>query len=87
MQMFQRGEIRERLRLNGNGCSDCLVSWCCACCALVQEEREVQDFQQGKGVYATVAPQQPSMQPGMSYSTPPFIMQQQATPPQSAPAM
>ena len=32
--------MRERLGIEGSGATDFLASWCCACCGLVQEEKE-----------------------------------------------
>lgn len=34
---LQRGKIRRRLNINGNGCTDCLAACCCMPCALTQE--------------------------------------------------
>lgn len=28
---------------DGNACNDCLTSWCCPCCALVQVDKEVKE--------------------------------------------
>jgi len=41
MQMMQRGEIRERYGLTGNGCTDCLCACCCGPCDLVQQDKEI----------------------------------------------
>ena len=29
---IQRGEVRARYNIEGNGCTDCLTHWCCDCC-------------------------------------------------------
>lgn len=57
--------MRRELDLNGNGCTDCLASFCCPCCQLIQEDREAQDWQEGKGVYAAM---QPTKHDPMTYS-------------------
>ncbi|CAG8514766.1 9299_t:CDS:2 [Diversispora eburnea] len=36
-----RGAIRARYNIEGSGCGDCMAHFCCACCALVQEAREL----------------------------------------------
>ncbi|GKT64989.1 PLAC8 family protein [Colletotrichum tofieldiae] len=40
--MMKRGEIRERFGIKGSGASDCCVSYWCSCCALIQQDKEVQ---------------------------------------------
>ncbi|KAG5919246.1 hypothetical protein E4U42_006571 [Claviceps africana] len=39
--MIRRGDIRQRYGIEGSACSDCCTSFCCLCCALVQQDREV----------------------------------------------
>ncbi|CAG8632512.1 1148_t:CDS:2, partial [Acaulospora morrowiae] len=39
-----RGEIRARYNIQGDGCTDCLTHTFCACCGLIQEAREVEIF-------------------------------------------
>lgn len=39
--MIKRGEIRERYGIKGDGTSDCCVTYWCACCALIQHDKEV----------------------------------------------
>ncbi|OAQ66930.1 protein family Cys-rich [Pochonia chlamydosporia 170] len=39
--MVKRTEIREKYGIQGSGGSDCCTSYCCLCCALVQQDREV----------------------------------------------
>ncbi len=41
LQMSSRGSIRRNHGINSNGCNDCLISCCCGCCALVQEDKEI----------------------------------------------
>jgi len=40
-QFLRRKEMRERWALEGDTCTDCLTTWCCHCCALIQQEKEV----------------------------------------------
>jgi len=54
--MSQRGSIRHKYGIDSNGCNDCLLSWCCGCCTLIQEDKEVRSqdergpmMQQGYG--------------------------------------
>ncbi|KAL2006738.1 hypothetical protein VTN00DRAFT_9406 [Thermoascus crustaceus] len=42
LQTIKRGEMRERYGIEGSCCGDCMRSWCCPCCGLVQEEKEAQ---------------------------------------------
>ncbi|KAI0053149.1 PLAC8-domain-containing protein [Auriscalpium vulgare] len=43
LQMLVRRDVRDRYRIRGNGCTDCLAAYCCQCCELVQESRELED--------------------------------------------
>ena len=36
-----RGQIRGQERIEGNACEDCLASFCCTCCAIIQSAREI----------------------------------------------
>ncbi|RHZ83117.1 hypothetical protein Glove_99g355 [Diversispora epigaea] len=36
-----RGEIRAKYNIEGSGLEDCMAHFCCTCCALVQEAREL----------------------------------------------
>ncbi|KAJ9363473.1 PLAC8 family-domain-containing protein [Paecilomyces variotii] len=42
IQTIRRGEMRERLGVKGSCCGDCCATFWCGCCALVQEEKEVE---------------------------------------------
>ncbi|KAJ5401280.1 PLAC8-domain-containing protein [Penicillium crustosum] len=42
MQTITRGEMREKYGIEGSCCGDCCVSVWCGCCALVQEEKEME---------------------------------------------
>lgn len=39
--MMKRGDIRDRYGLRGSGCSDCLKTFFCTCCAMIQQDSEV----------------------------------------------
>jgi len=39
--LMQRREIKRKYNLEGSGCGDCCKTFCCGCCALIQEENEV----------------------------------------------
>jgi len=41
LQIGQRSTVRDRYRISGNGCADCMSVWCCSPCTLTQESREV----------------------------------------------
>ncbi|KAF3920115.1 hypothetical protein AA313_de0201968 [Arthrobotrys entomopaga] len=41
MSFMARGELRRKYNLKGSGCGDCFRHFCCECCALIQEEREI----------------------------------------------
>eukprot|EP00808_Paulinella_micropora_P018383 g11653.t1 len=38
--MGVRSQIREKYGIE-DGCNDCCITFCCPCCALIQEEREL----------------------------------------------
>ncbi|KAF8425200.1 PLAC8 family-domain-containing protein [Tirmania nivea] len=40
---LQRTRIRENYRLEGTVCGDCMRAYCCSCCTLIQDEREVME--------------------------------------------
>ncbi|KAG5979895.1 hypothetical protein E4U55_004653 [Claviceps digitariae] len=39
--IIKRADIRKQYGIHGSGSSDCCISYCCLCCALVQQDREV----------------------------------------------
>jgi hypothetical protein len=43
--MLKRRDVRNQFSLKGDEVEDCLLSSCCACCALVQMEKEVSNRQ------------------------------------------
>lgn len=60
-QMITRSKLRHQHDIKGNGCTDCLISAFCGCCALVQEEKEVKEEEGDKKHIA------PKQQPPMVY--------------------
>jgi len=40
VQMNERGEFRRKYNLAGSGMTDCATAYCCACCELIQTEKE-----------------------------------------------
>ncbi|CAG8949716.1 hypothetical protein HYFRA_00004034 [Hymenoscyphus fraxineus] len=41
LSCMKRTEIRESYNIRGDNVTDCLLSWCCNCCTLMQQEKEV----------------------------------------------
>lgn len=41
--------MRHDYGIDGNACGDCLTSWCCPCCILVQEDKEVEERERLQG--------------------------------------
>ena len=41
LQIGDRANIRSRYNIRGGSVDDCLTSWCCRACSLVQESREI----------------------------------------------
>ena len=64
--MITRSKLRHQHGIKGNGCTDCLTSAFCGCCALVQEEKEAK-AEAEEGDKEHVAPKQ---QPPMAYVRP-----------------
>ncbi|KUJ23885.1 PLAC8-domain-containing protein [Mollisia scopiformis] len=42
-----RTELRNKFGINGGGCGDCMTAWCCTCCSIIQNEKEVIGRQSG----------------------------------------
>ncbi|KAJ0418671.1 PLAC8-domain-containing protein [Aspergillus carlsbadensis] len=42
IQTIRRGEAREKHGIEGSCCGDCCTTFWCGCCALVQEEKEME---------------------------------------------
>ncbi|KAF2267173.1 hypothetical protein CC78DRAFT_530976 [Lojkania enalia] len=40
LPMIQRGDMRAKYHLKGNGCKDCLCACCCQPCDMLQQEKE-----------------------------------------------
>ena len=39
---MKRSEIREKFGIEGDGMGDCCATYWCACCALIQQDKEVE---------------------------------------------
>jgi len=63
LQCMSRGKIRSRYNLEGSVCTDCLASFCCTCCDLVQQDKEVKNQQH-------LAPAGYEKPPKMTYTQP-----------------
>ncbi|KAL5476751.1 hypothetical protein ACEPAI_2937 [Sanghuangporus weigelae] len=42
LQIGQRQSVRQRYRIRGDGCGDCMLAWCCTPCELTQASRELE---------------------------------------------
>lgn len=40
LPLLNRGDMRTRYNLTGNGCKDCLCACCCSPCDLMQQDKE-----------------------------------------------
>lgn len=63
--MGSRGQTRERYNIEGSGAGDFFSSWCCPCCQLVQEDKEIEAQKIVPQVQTGYVPQQ-----GMAYAAP-----------------
>ncbi|KAF2175118.1 hypothetical protein K469DRAFT_702992 [Zopfia rhizophila CBS 207.26] len=63
LPMIQRGDMRAKYHLAGNGCKDCLCACCCSCCDLVQQDKEAKYWEEAK----KSVNQQPQKHGGMEY--------------------
>ncbi|KAF2204333.1 PLAC8-domain-containing protein [Delitschia confertaspora ATCC 74209] len=63
--MLERGDLREKYHLKGNGCTDCLCACCCAPCDLTQQDKET-EYRESQHLIA----QQPVRQAYMQYTQP-----------------
>ncbi|KAL1989146.1 hypothetical protein VTN96DRAFT_3693 [Rasamsonia emersonii] len=68
LQTIRRGEMRDRFGITeGNCCTDCMASFCCPCCALIQQEKEAKTrLGDGQGMAPPMGYQPPR---GMAYQT------------------
>lgn len=41
--MMQRTNVREQRGIKGSEGGDCILAYCCGCCTLIQEEKELSD--------------------------------------------
>ncbi|KAF2475457.1 PLAC8-domain-containing protein [Lindgomyces ingoldianus] len=67
LPMIQRGDIRAKYHLSGNGCKDCLCACCCQPCDLTQQDKEVAWREDHK----TGIAQQPQQHAPMQYQKQP----------------
>ena len=44
--MSTRGSIRRKYGIESSGVNDCLLSCCCGCCTLIQEDKEIKSHEQ-----------------------------------------
>ncbi|PMD31430.1 hypothetical protein L207DRAFT_188587 [Hyaloscypha variabilis F] len=56
LQFLKRLEVREKYNIKGDLVTDVLFSACCACCSLIQVEKEVIARQSGASAEGYVAP-------------------------------
>lgn len=85
-QIIQRREIQDRWNLQGDFVTDCLKVWCCGCCDVIQQDKEVAHrlLEEGgessgaeRGEYVQSEPKPVMMQDGgMVYPTQPQPVQQ-----------
>ena len=61
--MINRGDVRAKYHLNGNGCTDCLCACCCQPCDMVQQDKEITYREEQR-----LLGQQPGKVEGMHYS-------------------
>jgi Cys-rich protein (TIGR01571 family) len=66
-QSIQKAEVREHYNIKGEFPIDCLKSWCCLCCDLVQTDKEVA-HQIAQGNIPVTKEVQPAQ--GMTYQAP-----------------
>jgi len=41
LNTLKRSELREKYHIEGSIVEDCALSWCCGCCAVIQQDKEV----------------------------------------------
>lgn len=41
LQMVNRMSMREKYGMESNGFGDCMTAFCCPCCELIQEDKEM----------------------------------------------
>ncbi|KAF7826001.1 protein PLANT CADMIUM RESISTANCE 2-like [Senna tora] len=58
-----RSKMRKLYMLQNTPCDDCLLHWCCECCALCQEYRELQN--RGFDMLIAMTSMAPTVESGM----------------------
>jgi len=43
MELLNRGDVRRRYHITGNGCSDCCAAWACSPCSMTQIDAQIRD--------------------------------------------
>lgn len=69
--MIKRGEIRQMYNMPGSGTEDCCTTFWCACCALIQQDKEVQIREAARRASAMGHQQAYQAQPPMGMVVPP----------------
>jgi len=64
-QTISRSNMRRQYDIKSNDCNDCLISWFCDCCALVQKNKQVKAQDKENEQHATS-----KWQPSMTYKQP-----------------
>ena len=72
LPLMNRGDMRAKYNLTGNGCKDCLCACCCGPCDLMQQDKEAEHREEqgkpllnqpGKADTMNYAPQWQQQQP------------------------
>ncbi|EAT86781.1 hypothetical protein HBI56_131210 [Parastagonospora nodorum] len=69
MPMLNRGDIRAKYHLSGNGCKDCACACCCTPCDVAQQDKE-SEFREGQNRPVVM---QPGKEAGMEYLQQPVV--------------
>jgi len=72
-QLLQKHDIKEKFNLDGDFATDCLKSWCCACCDIIQQDKEA-EYQLANAQMPLQ--QQPGLKEGMSMQQSPLVQTQ-----------
>jgi hypothetical protein len=72
MPMLNRGDMRAKYHLSGNGCTDCLCACCCTPCDVTQQDKESAFREEQNRLLV----QQPGVVDGMEYKVQPQVEQQ-----------
>lgn len=53
MTIMQRSQMRKKYNIQGTMIEDCLRSWCCMCCTIVQNNKEAEFRENEKSAVMT----------------------------------